>query len=76
MPAPSAFRDILQQVGEAIAAETLRLLNERGRYPLRRNSALAQQLLSPEAVQVPQQCGKNDRFGTYCLTLVALDYLQ
>ncbi|MGI4834636.1 MAG: hypothetical protein ACRYFK_14365 [Janthinobacterium lividum] len=76
MPAPSAFRDILQQIGEAIAEVILQLLNERSRYPLRPNSELARQLRSPEAVQVVQSRGANGRFGSYGLTLVALDYLQ
>jgi hypothetical protein len=71
------FRDILQDVGQAICLELVRLLDERGPHgPLRTNSALRQQLLDGSAIQVEQQRGSGGRFGTYGLTIVALDYLQ
>jgi hypothetical protein len=80
MPAPSPIRDILQAIGEAVAREIVRLLSANSRYPLRKNSALAQQLLSGQAVQVVQGRGAGGRFEGYTanasISLMALDYLQ
>lgn len=80
MPAPSPIRDILEAIGLAVCREVVRLLNEKGRYPLRTNSALAKQLLSGEAVKVTQARGKGGRFAGYTanssMSIAALDYLQ
>lgn len=76
MPTPNTFREILLDVGHAICAELVRLLDNGPHGSLRRNSALRKQLLSSEAVQVAQQRGAGGRFGTYGLTIVAQDYLQ
>jgi hypothetical protein len=79
MRAPSPIKQALTEIGTAICAELVRLLNERGHYPLRTNSALAKHLLSGEAVQVNQQRDSQGHFAGYgnsSLTIVALDYLQ
>jgi hypothetical protein len=77
MPALLTFREILQDVGQAICQELVRLLDERGPHgPLRTNSTLRKQLLSGSAIQIEQQRGAGGRFGTYGLRIVALDYLQ
>lgn len=80
MPAPSPIRDVLEAIGLAIAREMVRLLNENGRYPLRKNSALAAQLLSGDAVKVTQGRGNAGRFEGYTansqLELFALDYAE
>lgn len=74
MPAPSPIRDILLAIGEAIRTEMLRGLNENGRFPLRKNSALAKSL----RVEVSQGRAASGRFEGYsansALTLYARDY--
>lgn len=76
----SPIKEILTQIGLAVAREIVRLLDETGRQPLRANSTLRRQLLSGEAVKVSQGRGASGRFEGYTasssLTLYALDYLQ
>jgi hypothetical protein len=71
---PSPIRDILRAIGEAIVREMLRGLNENGKYPLRRNSALVKSL----RVEVTQGRGAGGRFEGYtansALALYAKDY--
>lgn len=79
MPAaPSPIRDILQAIGLAIAREMVRLLNEKGRFPLRKNSPLAQSIL--DGVSVDQARTATGQFAGYtansALSLVALEYAQ
>lgn len=80
MPTPSPIRDVLQAIGLAICREMVRLLNENGRYPLRKNSALAKQLLSGEAVKVSQGRTDTGQFAGFTadskLELFALDYAE
>ena len=77
MAAPLPIRDVLLEIGRAICAELVRLLNATGRQPLRTNSALAKQLLSGEAIQVVQGRDGGGRFtASGSLELHALDYLQ
>jgi hypothetical protein len=77
MAAPTPIRDVLLEIGRAICLEIVRLLNATGRQPLSKNSALAKQLLSGEAMQVLQGRDGGGRFtASGSLQLFAFDYLQ